>query len=240
MTPHRPLGRALALLAVLVSASLVLSGCGKDEPKAKEKSPSQVLETAKKKFDDAGSVHIELSTDSVPDKGNAVLGANGDLTHDPAFEGEVKAYLEALSVTSAVPIIAVDGKVYAKLPFTTKYQPIPPEDYGAPDPADFASPDDGLSALLTKLDGVKEGDKTRSGDMILTTYSGTLPGAAVKKIIPSADAKATYETTIGVDEDGYARSVKVTGPFFASDGDVTYDVLFSDYGKSVKISAPTG
>ena len=33
--------------------------------------------------------------------------------------------------------------------------------------------------------------------------------------------------------------MKVTGPFFTGGDDVTYDVKFSDYGKGVKITAPT-
>ena len=93
--------------------------------------------------------------------------------------------------------------------------------------------------MLTQLDGLEKGKDTRSGDQILTTYTGTLPGAAVKEIIPSASAKETYETAIGVDEKGYARTVKVTGVFFSAGDDVTYDVKFSDYDAGVKITAPS-
>ncbi len=240
MTPHRPRGRALALLAVLLSAALVLAGCGgsdaKEEPKAK--SPTEVMEQAKKLFDDASSVHIDLATDSTPPSGsNGVLGASGDLNHDPAFKGEVKVVL--IGVTATVPVTSVDGKVYAKVPFQTGYPVINPAEYGAPDPADFADPDNGLSALLTKLEDLKKGEEKRSGDQILTSYSGTLPGAAVKKIIPSASAKETYETEVGVDDKGYARTVKVTGVFFTGNEDVTYDVKFSGYDKGVKITAPS-
>jgi lipoprotein LprG len=239
MTPQRPLGRALALLAVLLSAALVLAGCGegdaKDEPKVK--SPTEVMAQAKKLFDDARSVHIALATDSTPSGGNGVLGATGDVTHPPAFKGDVKVVLSGLTAT--VPVTSVGGKVYAKLPLQTGYSPINPAEYGAPDPADFADPDNGLSGLLTKLEGLKKGEQKRSGDQILTSYSGTLPGAAVKKIIPSASAKETYETTVGVDEKGYARTVKVTGVFFSGNEDVTYDVKFSGYDKDVKITAPS-
>ena len=63
------------------------------EEKTDEKTPTEVMETAKKNFDDASSVHIALSTDSTPAAGNGVLGATGDITHDPAFEGDVKVLL---------------------------------------------------------------------------------------------------------------------------------------------------
>ena len=229
--------RLLPLLAVLVTTALLLTGCGgSGSTKKTEESPTAVMGTAKKKFDDASSVHIALSTASTPSKGNGVLGASGDVNHDPAFKGNVKVLLAP--VTATIPVTATGGKVYAKLPFQTKYAVINPAEYGAPDPADFADPDHGLSSLLTQIDGLKKGSQKRSGDQILTTYTGTLPGKAVKQIIPSADSSATYDTTVGVDEKGYARKVSITGPFFADGKDVTYDVGFSQYDKGVKISAP--
>jgi lipoprotein LprG len=230
--------RPLPLLVLLVVAALVLSGCGAQKAeKKKGASPSSVMTSAKKKFDDASSVHIALSTKSTPSKGNGVLGATGDVTHDPAFKGDVKVVLGGLTAT--VPITAINGKVYAKLPLQTKYATIKPSEYGAPDPASFADPGKGLSSLLTKIDGLKKGKQTRDGDQILTSYTGTLPGEAVKQIIPSADSGSTYKTKVGVDDKGYATKVSITGPFFADGKDVTYDVGFSKYDKGVKISAPS-
>ncbi len=194
------------------------------------------MELAKKHFDDSGSVHIALSTKSTPTSGNGVLGATGTVTRAPAFEGEVKVVLSGLTAT--VPVTSVDDKVYAKLPLQTKFAVIDPTEYGAPDPADFADPEAGLSALLTQMDGLEEGDRTRAGDEVLTTYTGSVPGEAVKKIIPSADAKQSYQTRVGVDEDGFARTVRVTGVFFSGSDEVTYDVAFDDYDKDVEITAP--
>ena len=230
--------RALPMLAFALVTPLLLAGCGggDDAKKSDAETPAQVMTAAKKKFDDASSVHIGLATEAMPSAGNGVLGASGDLTHDPAFEGDVKVALSGL--TLEVPVTSIGGKVYAKLPPSTTFSEIKPSEYGAPDPADFVDPEDGLSGLLTKLEGLKKGSEKRSGDMILTTYTGTLPGAAVKKIIPSAVAKETYETSVGVDDKGFARTVKVTGPFFSGTDDVTYDVKFTQYGAGVKITTP--
>lgn len=176
---HPRRGRALTLCAVALVAPMLLTGCGGSGDSAKkpaEKTPTQVMATAKKHFDDASSVHIALSTTSTPSAGNGVLGATGDVTHDPAFTGDVKVVISGLTAT--VPITSIGGKVYAKLPLQTKYSVIKPSEYGAPDPADFADPENGLSGLLTKLEGLKKSGQTRSGDTILTNYSGTLPGAA--------------------------------------------------------------
>ena len=234
----RPLrSRALALVASVLLAPALLAGCGQSEDQTDEKSPAEVMEQAKKHFDDASSVHISLSTDSVPASGDGVLGATGDVTHDPAFKGEVNVLFKGFPAD--LPVTAVGGKVYAKLPFSAKTAVIDPADYGVPDPADFADTENGLSALLTKMEDLEKGKETRSGEQILTTYSGTLPGAAVKQVIPSAKAGQSYETEIGVDDEGRARTVKVTGAFFSGNEDVTYDVKFTDYDKGVKITAPT-
>jgi lipoprotein LprG len=224
------------LLAALLACVLLLAGCGGsgDEP---GQDASKVMDQAKQHFDDASSVHITLSTESTPTSGNGVLGATGTVTRAPAFEGEVKVVLSGLTAT--VPVTSVGGKVYAKLPLQPKFAVIDPAEYGAPDPADFADPETGLSALLTKMEDVEETGQTRSGDQVLTSYEGSVPGAAVKKIIPSADAKQDYQTRIGVDEDGYARTVRVTGIFFSGTDDVTYDVKFDGYDKDVEITPPT-
>jgi lipoprotein LprG len=233
---HPPRVRALALVAFVLVVPLLLAGCGKSEDKADEKSPTEVMAQAKRHFDDASSVHISLSTDSVPPSGDGVLGATGDVTHDPAFKGDVKVLFQGFP--AELPVTAVGGKVYAKLPFSAKTAVIDPADYGVPDPADFADTENGLSRLLTEQEDLKKGKETRNGDEILTTYTGTLPGATVKKIIPSAEAGQSYDIEVGVDDKGYATTVKVTGAFFNGSDDVTYDVKFSDYDKGVEITAP--
>lgn len=227
---------ALPVLVALVLALGALSGCGGDSDTTKKTTPAEVMAGAKKLFDESKGVFITLSTKSVPTSGNAVLGAEGTVVHPSSFQGTVKVIFSGLTAT--VPITAVDGKVYAKMPLQTKFDVIDPAEYGAPDPAMFADPDNGLSSLLVKLDGLKKGDQVREGKSVLTSYTGTLPGAVVKEIIPSASASKTYKTTVGVDQDGFAQTVRVTGTFFAADGDVTYNVTFSGYGKAKKITAP--
>lgn len=238
MLPSASRHRPLLLLAAVLLAALALTGCGGSDSKAAEPSPTEVMAQAKQNFDEAESVRIALSTAATPSAGNGVLGADGVLTQDPAFEGDVKVVLGGLTAT--VPITSVGGKVYAKLPLQTKYSVIKPSEYGAPDPSAFADPEQGLSSLLTKMEGLKKGEEKRSADQILTTYTGTVPGDAVKRIIPSADAQSTYKTQVGVDQDGYAVTVRVTGSFFSGNDDVTYDVKFDDYGKAATITPPAG
>jgi len=230
--------RSIAVAGALLMLTLPLSGCGGSDPAPAQGGPTAeaALAKAKKNFDDASSVHLTLSTDSKPTSGDAVLGADGTLTHQPAFDGKVKVVLSGFNAD--VPIIAVDGKVYAKLPLTPRYAEINPSEYSAPDPAEFADTSKGISGLLLKMDNVKKEGTTRDGKQVLTTYSGTLKGSYVAPIIPSADDSGTYKTVVGIDQDGRIVTLTVTGEFFAGGGDETYELTFDNYDKSVKISAP--
>lgn len=237
-TPRRP-RRLLALivgLALLGAASVAgcggTSGTGAGSPGSA--SPAAALAAAKEHFDAAQSIDLQLSTDSTPSSGNAVLGAHGVLTHAPAFKGEVSVLL--LGTQAKVPVVSTGGKLYAKLPLTTRYTQINPRQYGAPDPATFADPQHGVSALLTRLRDVKRTGTARAGSTIVTTYSGTLPGSRVAPLIPSADQQSSYDTTLSLDKHDNLTALHVTGDFFGGQS-VTYDVTLS-YGGPVTITAP--
>lgn len=226
-----------AALVVLVALALALTGCGSDTKKPSTGGdPAAVMAKAKKQFDDASSVHLTMATKSLPTSGNAVLGASGTLTHQPAFAGDVKVLFSGFNTT--IPVVSVDGTVYAKIPLTPKFAAINPSEYGAPDPADFADPAKGISGLLLQMDNLKKSGQVRVGKQVLTTYSGTLPGNLVAPIIPSANQNSTYQTVVGIGEDGRIATLKVTGDFFSGSGDVTYDLVFTDYGKNVTITKP--
>jgi lipoprotein LprG len=237
MNPRPAVRRTVLAAAGALVLALAATGCGSSSGgSGGSGDPAAALATAKQKFDEASSVHLTMSTKSKPTKGEAVLGAEGTLTHQPAFEGSVKALL--LGITADVPIVAVGGKVYAKLPFSTGYAAINPAEYSAPDPSTFADPASGISGLLTKLAGAKKTGQKRVGKAVVTTYAGTLPGSLVAPIIPSASASGTYQTVVGINDDGEIATLKVSGAFFSASGDVTYDLTFDDYGKDVTISKP--
>lgn len=225
--------RLLALVGVLLALFLV-SACGGDDTET-DKTPAQALAEAKAKFDAAESIRFSLATRDEPGSGNGVLSATGTLARPPAFEGEAEVLFQGVRVT--IPIVAVDGKVYAELPLTSGFNEINPAEYGAPDPADFIDPETGISMLLTELDGLKEEEQKRDGDRILSRYSGTLTGDRLEPIIPSA-AEGEYDTVVGVDEDGRLRNIEATGPFFGQGTEVTYRISLTDYGKAVTITKP--
>lgn len=223
------------LTSLLLAAALAsTAGCsGSEEGPG---TPEVALPTAKKLLDETSGVQLELKTEELPDGVDGLLDATGVGTHAPAFKGTVVLLVDGLSLR--VPVIAVDGLVFARLPLTMTYSEIDPSEYGAPDPAQLMEATKGISSWLTEAVGVKMGDAVRDGDTVLTSYSGMLSGEAVASVIPSADKSADYPVTFDIAGDGELRSVDVSGPFYGEGGDVDYTITLSDYGTDEDISAP--
>lgn len=230
----RPRARA-ALAALALLGSGTLAACGGDD-EAPELSAEERLAAAKTALDETEGVRIALQADELPPSVNGLLTADGVGTHAPAFEGDIQVATSGLTAKAAV--IAVDGKVWAVLPFTTDYARIDPADYTAPDPAALMAADGGLSSLLTAAESVEEGEQVREGEAVLTEFTATLPGDAVASVIPSAEADAEFDAAFTLDDDNQLSEVTMTGPFYPDAGDVTYTIRFSEYGIEKDIAAP--
>ena len=222
-----------------VAAMILLAGCtgSDDSDKKAEQTPEQALAAAKKTLDETSGVTFGLDSKGVADGSTALISAQGVLTDAPAFDGKIVVQIAGLK--PEVPVIAVDGNVYAQVPLTTGWQPINPGDYGAPDPADLMSRDQGLSSMLTATTDVTQGKSVRGGEgnrEVLTTYEGTLPASSAKVIVPTVagDVDATYTLT-GDDE---LRQAVLTGDFYGTGQTETYTVTVDDYGIEKDIKAP--
>ncbi|HET7735117.1 MAG TPA: LppX_LprAFG lipoprotein [Nocardioidaceae bacterium] len=229
--------RTRVLAAALLAPLLTLTACSGDEGGKGDGDPADVLGAAKTALDETSGVHLVLAADDLPDDISGVVKAEGDATHAPAFKGDIIGRFEGIEAT--IKVIAVDGVVYVVLPFSSDYQELEnPEDYGAPDPAGLMDPSSGVSAWLTATTDVEKGEQTRDGGDVLTTYTGTLPGANVVAALPSADETGSFEASYAIDDEGFLRSATITGPFYKGEPDVTYELTLSDYGTNPDISAP--
>lgn len=229
--------RAMAALAVALVLPIVLSlsGCTSGAAQG-EKSPRAALAAAKTYLDRTSGVHVRLSTDKLPPKVQGIMSADGVGTHDPAFKGDLKVATGGLAAN--VPVVAAQGKVFAQLPFTTKFVEVNPASYGAPDPAGLMDPRSGLSSLLTSAQRVTEGKQVRSGKDVLASYAGTVPGKAVSSIIPSASPDTPFDVRFTLDGRSRLREAVLTGPFYPKAPDVTYTITFEQYGAHAHITLP--
>ena len=221
---------------LLASAALVLavSGCS-DGSADSDLSPEERLEEAKSGFDDAEFVEFQLGTEELPDGlDEGLLTAEGTGTHDPAFTGEVKVKTGLGDITA--PLVAVDGNVYAELPFTG-WSELDPDEYGAPDPAGLMDTDAGISSLFTATEDASEGDSERDGDKVLTRIEGTLPADAVKGVFPSS-GDSDFDVTYLLADDNVVDSVTIDGPFYDGYDPVSYRIDLDLAGDEVAIEAP--
>ena len=231
-TSHSRL-RPLAIAFVVPLLVTACSGGGDDDEPT---TPEDVLAEAKTQLDETAGVNLSLSTEQLPEGIDGLLNATGYANHAPGFDGTVEVRVNSIALE--VPVIALEGLVFAELPFTKEFNEIDPENYGAPDPATFMDTTNGVSAWLTAAEGVEEGDETRDGELVLTTYTGTVPGSAVAEVIPSASPDADFDATFSIDDEGRLTAADIAGPFYGDAADVDYRMTLDDYGTEQEISRP--
>ncbi|MFB6723074.1 LppX_LprAFG lipoprotein [Kribbella sp. NPDC056345] len=232
--------RLVALGAVLV---LALVGCTdkKDSGGGAGKSDDAVaqLAAAKKALDEASSVHIVLTGRDLPDTAQTLASGDGVATHAPAFKGKLTIRTGGSPIDSEV--VAVDKKVYAKLPFTGKFVELTADQltgFGAPDPAILLDPNKGLTSVLPAVKDPKVKGDTREGAKVLTEITGSVPGKSLQGIFPNAPADLDFPSTFKLDKESKQLvAATISGPFY--DGATSsYDITFDRYGEQVSITKP--
>ncbi len=240
MVAHPGRFRRLAVAVAVATSTAYLGACTSTEPTPTTTtttvSPAQRLGVIKATVDKATYVQMRLTSRDVADDAQGVLAATGVGAHPPAFKGVVTARVKGIQAD--IDIIAVGGKVYAKLPLLPGMREVSPKDLGAPDPATLFSPDKGITSLLTATKSPAFGEPTRSGSEVLATIHGTLAGQRIVDIFWTGDPAADFGVTYGyVEDSGELRTVELTGPFFGSTIS-SYQLTLDQYGQKVDIVAP--
>jgi lipoprotein LprG len=227
--------RALLATAVIVATSV--TACSGSSSAAKEPTPSALLATAKRVFDETTGVGFSLASQNVPKGVNGVSAAKGVgvVNPSPAFTGTVNATVGG--VTGMVEVIALGPDVYMKL-FTPDYNKVDPAVFGAPNPAHLFDKGSGIATLLPATTGLLRGERAREGDDILRTVRGKVTGDRIAALFVFGDKNGTFDVTYGVDEKtGQLRKATMTGPFFAGTTS-TYTLLLTSYGQQATITKP--
>lgn len=247
----KPLRRAVAG-AVLAALALSATACngGDDDQKTPadntsadadddgSSSPEEVMAFAKAKLDETSGVELSLSTDDERASGDFLKHAEGVITNAPAFDGTAGGRFLDFEQDS-VGVISVDGTFYVNVP-VLGWQTFEPADLCAPDPALLLDPATGVSNVLTAAEGLEEGEATRSetdNTVVVTPYTGTVAGAAIKNILPCSPGEE-FDVTFTLTADGFLRAAAMTGQFFKGGDDVTYTIDISDYDVEQDITAP--
>jgi len=230
--------RVLEAIGAALVAALAVGGCTSDGPTPgpTARPAAEALAAAKAKVDAATSVHLTLAGKDLPQQMNGVVSADGVGTHAPAFKGTFQVRVG--TTQASTDVVSVAGKVYVKLPFTSIHTQVDPRTLGVPDPAALFRPDTGITSLLTATQNPVKGGQTRKGDEVLSSFTGTLPGAKIADLLTVGDRTRPFKAAYGVTEPaGELRTVELTGPFYAG-GDSTYSLTLDRYGEPVEITKP--
>jgi lipoprotein LprG len=229
MTLTRPVRRHAALAAVLTLGLSVSACTGGDDTETDPTVGDGPLARAQQKLLDTSGVDVTMSTKRLPRGVDGVRRLTGTLTAAPAFEGKVGVRVNDLTAT--LPMVAVDGAVYAQLPFTETYAEVDPAAYGSPDPAELLDPDHGLAGWLGSTEGPEESEDGK-------VVTGTIPGQVVAGAIPSAAAGGSFKAEWHLDGDGLLEEATITGPFYGKAAEVTYLLDLGEYDLSPDITRP--
>lgn len=229
---------AVALSALCVTGVSACSGDGNDPGPTEqaELSPADRLAAAKTKLDATPSVHLALTSADLPKEQSGLISGDGWGKHPPAFKGTFKINVQG--VQADAEIIAIGTDVWAKLPLIPGMNKIDPANFGLPNPANFFSPDKGLTTLLTSAASPTEGAEVRKGAEVLTTITGTVPGSVVVDLLKLGDANGTFDATYSLTDAHELREAQLTGPFYGANTTSTYTLTLDQYGVPVTIEQP--
>ena len=223
------------LVLVLLAVATVACGCGRGSSSGED--PATALKSAQRRLEATSGVVMQITTSDLPDGVQGLKSASGTVTDAPAYDGTLGVVTQIGSVS--VPIVSVDGKVYAKIPLTLGWSEVDPADYGAPDPAQLLSPTLGVPAVLAATTDPKSGKSVRGGSdhkEVLSVYTGSVPGSAVASIIPGASG--TFQATYQLTSDDELRQVSLTGDFYSGHPANTYTLVLTGYGTTEDVTAP--
>ncbi|WP_040320154.1 LppX_LprAFG lipoprotein [Aeromicrobium marinum] len=227
-------------LIIAVLAALVVTACsggGDTEESGVDTSGlAERLAAAQQVLDDAERLDVSISTDALPTGVTGLKSAKGFGNHSPAFEGDVTVVTGGASLDAEV--VATGGEVFAKTGFSPVFLSIDPETLGAPDPANLVgTAGGGLASVLTEVT-ITGTDRSRDGEDVLTSISGTLSGEVIARFLPSADPDGTFDVTFRLSDDDELRDATISGPFYPGAGDVTYTITLQASDEPADITAP--
>jgi lipoprotein LprG len=229
--------RLLAAPLALGAAAVLLAGCGSGGSSGP--SASTLLEQARATLDHTQGLHFTLAATGLPSSGTTVSSGEGDVVRPAAFKGSFKVSENGLQAT--VQVVSVNGTFYAQLPFTTGFTKLDPSSVGVPDPAKLLDPTTGLGTLLTSLQKPTGDGQHRIGGEVVDEVTGRLPGDAIAKLLPYADASKPAGAFFGIDpKTKQLRTARLVGPFFDKSTTSTVTLTLTKYGEKVTISAPSG
>ena len=223
--------RIIAILATLLAAALLVSGCSK---KSSDPLPDaagllkQSIATTKA----LTSAHLEIVVNGKID-GLPVKKLSGDLTNVPAVAISGSSTISMGGSDVDVQLVVVDGTLYAALTPNSWLDMGPAAEVY--DPSVILNPDDGLANMLTAISDPKSEGFETIGGVPTVKITGQVSADAVNKLIPQLKASGPIPATAWIEKD--APNQLVQAQVDQSDGN-NVQLTLSEWDKPVTVTKP--
>jgi LppX_LprAFG lipoprotein len=244
--------RRLVLAVAAATAAIVTAGCTHHDtppaPAASASTPAPsvtptpshptvadsktLLRAAADDFAATSAVHFALIGSDLPTKGKVLVAAEGDAARPDRLKATATTRSDGSQLTTDV--IAIGDRAWVQVPLIGTW--VESNDTRL-DARMLWADDTGVSALLreVKPDASSPAAAT-SGRRVV---DGTLPGTAVRGLIPGVDTTGEVPVEVTVDTGVTAARVSSLRLTVDLDGSrSTYLLNLSDYGKTVDIQQP--
>jgi lipoprotein LprG len=223
--------RIFAMLATLLAATLLISGCSK---KSSEPLPdaagllTQSIASTKK----LQSAHLEIVVNGKID-GLMVKSLSGDLTNVPAVAVKGNSTISMGGSAVDIELVVLDGTLYAALTPNSWLDMGPAAEIY--DPSVILNPDEGLANMLTNLTDATAAGFETIGGVPTVKITGKIGADAVNKLIPPLMASAPLPSTVWIEQN--APNQLVQAQVDQSEGN-NVQLTLSEWDKPVTVTKP--
>jgi len=223
--------RIIAILATLLAAALLVSGCSKKSaeplPDAAGLLPQSIATTKALK-----SAHLEIVVNGKID-GLPIKKLSGDLTNVPAVAVQGSSTISMGGSDIDIQLVVLEGTLYAALTPNSWLDMGPAVEIY--DPSVILNPDAGLANMLAAISDPKSEGLETIGGVQTVKITGKVSADAVNKLIPQLKASGPLPATAWIAKD--APNQLVQAQVDPSEGN-SVQLTLSEWDKPVTVTKP--
>ncbi len=223
--------RIFAMLAALLAAALLVSGCSKEAaeplPEATGLIQQSIATTKTLK-----SAHLEITVNGKI-AGLPVKTLSGDLTNVPSVAIKGNSTISMGGSDVDIELVVLDGTLYAALTPNSWLDMGPAVEVY--DPSVILNPDTGLANMLASVTDAKSAGFDTIGGVPTVKITGKVAAAAVNTLIPQIEATEPLPATVWIEKE--APNQLVQAQIDQSEGN-TVLLTLSEWDKPVTVTKP--
>jgi lipoprotein LprG len=219
------------MLAALLAAALLVSGCSKEAaeplPEATGLIQQSIATTKTLK-----SAHLEITVNGKI-AGLPVKTLSGDLTNVPSVAIKGNSTISMGGSDVDIELVVLDGTLYAALTPNSWLDMGPAVEVY--DPSVILNPDTGLANMLASVTDAKSAGFDTIGGVPTVKITGKVAAAAVNTLIPQIEATEPLPATVWIEKE--APNQLVQAQIDQSEGN-TVLLTLSEWDKPVTVTKP--